>query len=244
MMLTLPSTEPSVQAQEGTAAEEPPEPESLDDLSGIFAHGSVPQAEVVPATRQASEWFVSTVNPGAALLKLPGLTLKPHYRLVSYLYRTQQDGIGLVWAVPEAFGVMAHLEKALETSGSLSKPPQPAGALKYFMEAIEGDRSPASFVIASVLRRELQEFGALGQRRTWSHHHLIDTVPAQLQWQWRADPPKDLSPKVKVSESLAIVEFFTCRSTPPLTLFRHVDQYSAAHYQPNSIDKSIAVAKP
>ncbi|WP_416667286.1 hypothetical protein [Egbenema bharatensis] len=137
---------------------EPPEPESLDALSGIFTFGGLSEEDLSDSTSRDC-WFISTVNPANALLKLPGLSLKPTLRLVSYLYRAGEDGMGLVFAVPEASSTMAVLEKPLQHCKDITQLPQPDHALPQFMDAIAGDRSPLSFAIASVFRRELQEFG-------------------------------------------------------------------------------------
>lgn len=219
-----------------------PEPESLDDLSGIFAFGGLSEEDFSRSTNR-NRWFVSTVNPGDALLKLPGLYLKPAFRLVSYLYRDGEDGSGLVFAVPESFSTMAHLEEPLHNCGTLSCPPQPSGALPQVMEAIDGDRSPLSFMIASVFKRELEEFGAIGQQCQWSHHRFMDALPPQTNCQWRVEaPPKDFSPKVKVLPTgQAAVEFFTYRVGKPIVIYRHLDQYSAKKYESNSLDKAVAL---
>ncbi|MDX2212557.1 MAG: hypothetical protein SFY66_04630 [Oculatellaceae cyanobacterium bins.114] len=241
--LLLPDSEQQPQSSFTTGSDDLPEPESLDDLSGLFTFGGVTDADE-GAIQVRDQWFVSTVNPAAALLKLPGLSLKSGFRLVSYLYRSEDSGVGVVWAIPEDLSSTAQLEKALVNSTSLSQIPKPVGALPSFMEAIEGDRSPVSFVIASIFRRELQEFGALGQRRTWSHHQLVSAPPSEVNWQWRGNPPKDLAPKVKLlGEDQAAVEFFTCCDHPSLLLYRHIDQYSVDHYKPQSLDQSVAIAQ-
>jgi hypothetical protein len=222
--------------------DELPEPESLDDLSGVFTFGGLSADEITSPNLRETQWFVSTVNPAAALLKMPGLQVKPGWRLTGYLYRMDKDGVGLIFAVPEALSTTAQLEKALAASGNIFQPPKPDGALSHMMDAIEGDRSPLSFMIASILRREFQEFGALAQRRNWSYHRLIETVPSQVQWQWQTDQPRDLSPKVKVlPNGQAGVEFFTCRVNKPFTIFRHLDQYPANQYSAKGADKAIAI---
>jgi hypothetical protein len=221
---------------------EPPEPESLDDLSGIFTFGGLSVEDCADSTSRHC-WFISTVNPADALLKLPGLSLKTAFRLISYLYRSGEDGVGLVFAVPESHSTMAQLEKPLQNCKDLMHLPKPDRALPQFMDAIDGDRSPLSFAIASIFRRELQEFGALGKRCQWSHHQLVDTLPSQLNCQWRVNsPPRDLSIKVKVlPDGQAAVEFFTYCSGNPIVIYRHLDQYPAQRYQPNSMDKAIAL---
>jgi len=235
--LVLPDVE---QEERDDPTEDIPEPESLDDLSGIFTFGGTPLAQNPPAMIQ-DEWFVSTVNPGACLIKLPGLQIKPEYRLVSYLFRADGNGMGVVWAVPEAFSTMTELERAMAGHATMAQVPKPEKAVDNFMAAIAGDRSHSSFLMASILRRELQEFGALGDRQTWSHHELIDDIPPG-NWNWRTAQPKDLWPKVKLlPNGQAAVEFFSYHRSQPKTLYRHLDQYAADSYLSKSQDNVLAV---
>ncbi|MBW4471310.1 MAG: hypothetical protein KME45_13025 [Stenomitos rutilans HA7619-LM2] len=226
-----------------TAETEVPEPDSLSDLSDLFNFGgSLEEATHAPNTR--GEWFISAANPGAVLTKLPGLKLKQDMRLVAYLHRQTDEGIGAIWAVPEVLSTTAQLENALAASGDRTRPPQPEGALPNAIEAIEGDRSPASFIIASLLRRELGEFGRLGKACSWSHHRLIEALPAQVQWQWKVETPKDLSPKVLLfPDGKAAIEFFSCRVVPPVALFQHLDQYSDEQYKATVLDRVVAIAQ-
>jgi len=222
---------------------EVPEPDSLSSLGDLFNFGGSVE-ESTHAPNQRGKWFISAMNPGAVLLKLPGLKLKPDVKLISYLHRTPDDGVGVVWAVPEALSTTAQLEKALDTSGDRTHPPRPEGAFTNVTEAIEGDRSPASFIIASLLQRELKEFGNLGKYCSWSHHRLIGAVPGQMQWQWKGEQPKDFSPKVRLfPDGRVAIEFFSCRIIPPITLYQHLDQYPAQHYTAAVLDRPIAIAQ-
>ena len=220
-------------------AAEPPEPESLDDLSGLFNFGGLTPEEIALPTGQ---WRISTVNPADAIVKLPGLWLKPGFRLVSFVCREKEFGKGAVFAVPEAYSTTAWLEQAIAKSQDI-QPLIPEGASPDLMEVIDGDRSAASFLLASLLRRELKEFGAAGKQCDWSCHRVIDAIPSQVKWHWQGNPPKDLAPKVKLlPDSQAATEFFTCRIQAPIAIFRHVDQYPAKQYKGSSFDKAIAGA--
>ncbi len=240
-VLVLPAGEDSPRPGTPLAEEEPPEPDFLSDLGGLFNFGGAPELET-HAPNLNGKWFVSVANPGDALLKLPGLRLKPGIRLVTYLCRLPQEGVGVTWAVPEALSTTAQLQKVLDRH--VQGPPQPAGALAHVMEAIEGDRSPLSFLIASLLQRELQEFGATGKRQNWTHHRLINALPAQVPWQWQTTPPKDLSPKVVIyPDQRAAIEFFSCRVVAPVGIVQHLDQYPATGYQPAFRSRTIASPK-
>ena len=72
------------------------------------------------------------------------------------------------------------------------------------MEAIEGDGSPESYLCASLLARELHEFGAMLHGCNWSTHTILDQNPLAVgnslqllnapsgtpeQWKWLAPEP-------------------------------------------------------
>lgn len=220
---------------------EPPEPNSLSDLGCLFSFGGPPDLET-QAPNANGKWFISSLDPAAALMKLPGVKLKPAIRFVSYLYRAEQDGIGSTWAVPEALSTTASLERALTANPDRAHPPHPEGALPDVMDALEGDRSAISFVIAGLLRREFKELGARGKSAQWAHHRLINVPPPQAKWDWKVKPPQDLSPKVLIyPDQRAVVEFFTCRVTAPVAIYQHIDQFPATHYKAASVDRAIAI---
>jgi hypothetical protein len=223
--------------------EEPPAPESLEELGSLFHFGgSLEEALQMPNNQ--GQWFVSATNPGAAFMKLPGIKLKPDFRLVSYLFRMGEDGTGATWALPEQLSTTSHLEKALLTAGGRDVPPKPEGALADFMDAIDGDHSSMSFVIASLLRRELLELGKIGRVAGWTHHRLMDSFPSPETWQWRVEIPKDFSPKVRIfSDGRVAIEFFTCRTVAPIAIFQHVDHYLAGQYRAKHLDRAIAIAQ-
>lgn len=224
-------------------ADEPPAPASLDELGSLFHFGgSLESAPQMPNNQ--GQWFISVINPGDALRKLPGIRLKPNFRLISYLYRQGKDGIGATWALPAQFSTTAYLEKALSTAGGRDAPPQPERALIDLMAAIEGDYSPMSFVIASIARRELLEVGNLGRSASWVHHRLIHTIPNPPHWQWHIETPKDFSPKVRVFPDRRVaIEFFTCRTVAPIAIFQHVDSYPSGQYCAKHLDRAIAIAQ-
>ncbi|HEY9887864.1 MAG TPA: hypothetical protein V6D02_05645 [Candidatus Obscuribacterales bacterium] len=241
--LTLPPSEqqPAIDLSERAIAVETMEPASLDALGDLFRiggfgdeEGSAPNAE--------GRWFISTSDPAAAISKLPGLSLKAGVRLVTYLQRQTNGGMGVTWALPELMSTTAELEAALDDAGAGAIPPHPKGALGHVMDGLAGDRSPGSYIAASILLRELKEFGRSGQNCRWAHHRLVSTPPDK-PWQWRTKAPlADLSPKIQMQgDGSVLVELFSCRIAPPIALFRHLDQYSAKSYRPKTNDQVIAL---
>ena len=243
--LILPESEDRPQALSVEAADDLPEPESIDELSGLFNLGGDEQESELITQSPDRLWFISTVNPAAPLRKLPGLHLKPGLRLVSYVYRylgkPEPEGIGVTWAVPEEFGSTAELEAALAGCETQDTLPHPQGALEHFMLAVDGDRTPASFLCASLLRRHIEDFLQPKDARQWSHHRLIDSLPRQAIWQGKTQI-KDYVPKVRMlGDRQVAVEYFTCRTTSPVAIFRHREQYPPSSYYGQAIDRAVAV---
>lgn len=217
-----------------------PEPASLGALGDLFRVGSAPN-ELISTPNTDGRWFISTAEPGAIFTRLPGLKLKPGFKLVTYLWRNDTNGLGVTWAIPEQLSDTARLEDALQSASDADNPPYPEGALLNVMSAIQGDRSATSFVTASILQRELKEFGLIGHQADWIHHRFISSVPQQRQWQWRMKPPSDLTPKVRLlPDGQAAVEFFSCRVVPPIGIYRHVDHFPIGQYTAKSINQPIA----
>ncbi|HEY9738064.1 MAG TPA: hypothetical protein V6D06_17350 [Trichocoleus sp.] len=241
--LVLPTVDQSAYTAESDDSTEELEPDSLDALGDLFRVGDTPQ-DSGPAPNLDGRWYVSTIDPAEALLKLPGLWIRAGIRLVTYLQRRPDGGLGLTWALPELLSTTEQLEAAIAVSNG-TQPPHPQGALANVVEALEGDGSLSSFLTASIFLRELKEFGRFGKQARWSHHRFVDQVPPQANWQWRTQMPKDFAPKVvTLPDGQVVVEFFSCRVMQPIALFRHVDRYGNNSYQSQTADQVIAVAVP
>lgn len=242
--LTIPELEDSPCASlEKVAASVMAEPKTLGDLGNIFRLPGPTRASDLDPNLEG-RWFVSSIDPGAALLQLKGLRVKPGMRLVPYLVRTPRGGVGHICAVPEGSSTTQFLESALPEGTEWHYPPFPEGSLNNTMLALEGDRSALSYVIASILRREMEEFGATGRDRQWSQHRIVSSLPKQVQWRWKGKSPQNFSPKVKVmDDGQAAVEFFSCRTAKPFALFRHFDRYDGESYLATSKDDAIAVVQ-
>jgi hypothetical protein len=194
-------------------------------------------------------WFLSSLNPAQALLQVPNLWLKPNLRLVTYLLRTPDGGLGQTCAVPDAIYSTLQLERALPEDTDWHYPPFPDGALHQVMDAFEGDRSPLSFLVASLWRRELKELGAKGRDQDWAHHRMVETPPPQWQWDWKGDRAEQLSRSQDLRPRLRSlpdggwqVEFFTVRTRAPHLLICHLDSYGPQGYGAKTKDQVVAVA--
>ncbi|NJN30075.1 MAG: hypothetical protein HC824_06220 [Synechococcales cyanobacterium RM1_1_8] len=235
-------TVPALENNPGQAVLDGKAPQTLGELVNMFQGPAALEIAGDRAPNREGRWFVSSINPGDALLQLKGLTVKPGWRLVPYLLRTEDGGVGHICAVPEDGTTTTALESALPEGTEWHYPPFPTGAMHHAMMALEGDRSLGSYMIASMLQREMKEFGALGKDREFAHHRLVDKVPPQVKWRWKGKAAKNFAPKVNVTDQGAAVEFFSCRTQKPYALYRHFDRYGLDGYLPESKDEAIAIA--
>lgn len=218
-------------------------PDSLNALGDLFRVGDLPE-DNIPAPNAEGRWFVSTIDPAEALVKLPGLWMRPGLRLVTHLRQDTNGGMGSTVALPGLLSTTEYLDEAISNVSAPDQPPAPMGALANLMGSIEGDGSLASFLAASIFTREVREFGRFGRYARWTHHRFVNAPPQQIPWQWRTKVPEDFSPKVVLRQDAeVIVEFYSCRVQKPVALFRHLDRYPPNSYTANNQDQVVAVAR-
>ena len=132
------------------------------------------RADALPKGPQG--WSISPVDPMKVVEVFESLHVRHGWVLRAYQFRSGGDGNGFVWALKEGDHFPEPTDKGNEWGVSrISQPfasvpisnPKPPGALVDFREVIEGDGTPLSYLCASVLARELFEFGALWHGRFW-----------------------------------------------------------------------------
>lgn len=183
-------------------------------------------------------WVVCSLDVAAIFAEVPALRLRDGWRLRGYAYRTGGNGQGFVVALPP--GVPdPHPLGAM--SGSLFMPPRAAGGRPVY-EALTGDGSPSSYLQASMLLRELDEFGALWHGASWSDHQVVDALPPGWPWTWERRLPRSLAPRVGRRGGDVQVEFVSFCYIERVRLVRHVDVYVAGEYRPHVAREVLATA--
>mgnify|MGYP005843512997 CR=1 FL=1 len=200
---------------------------------------------IVELAREAGEaspngpagWSKSEVDPAALLAAFPALRLREGFALRAYRFRKGEHGNGVVWALPSdlPFPEPADCPKVEDLP---LRPPRPAGAL-HPMAAVAGDGSALAYLSASLLARELAEWGALGRGRQWRTHALIGAEPAGT-WQWLKAKPADWRPQVRGAEGLVTVTFYTRSDLGREAIHRHLDTYAPGSYVPSAREQRIA----
>ena len=194
-----------------------------------------------------SGWSKSAVDPMAVLGIFKSLRIKEGYLLRAYQFREGGNGNGFVWAVP-VDGEFPDPEDCPRLEGAFLEPPQPPDALGDFMDAIDGDGSPWSYMCASLLARELAEFGAMWHGCDWDTHYVLDDDPwkevetgnqedaadptaCEIERKWLQPKPTNWSPQVSQMDDQVTVTFFTLSELGQEAIYRHTDVYTAGTYK-------------
>jgi hypothetical protein len=175
-------------------------------------------------------WSLSPADPGRMVAAV-GLELAPGRTLRGYQHREDRDGSGIVYALPADAAPWP-------PEGDPPLPPRARPA----MSAVQIDGSPESFLAASVLSRELEEFGAVGHGVRWLAETVLDSDPWHAtvdflgpvkeaserdQWTWEAPEPDTWAPQVWIEDSRATVQLHTFTALGGEAIVRHEDTYLA-----------------
>jgi hypothetical protein len=122
-------------------------------------------------------WSISPLDPTTVLAPFTSLWLRPGYVLRAYQFKEGGNGNAVVWAVP-VDAEFPDPKLCPRLRGVFLEPPKPPGALDDTMAAFEGDGTPWSYLCASLLARELGEFGAMWHGYEWSTHDILEAKPS------------------------------------------------------------------
>jgi len=201
-------------------------------------------------------WSISSISPSPVLNFFKPLRLKPAYSLHAYQYRNCASGKGVVWALEKR----AKLPEP--DSSSPDQLPRPVGALADYMEAIEGDQSPWSYVCASLLSRELEDFGAYGSDISWMTYLILDCDPWVQpnpaghalagqgfakdldHWTWLQPKPVEWSPLVRMKGRSVMVQFYSFNGYDQQRILLTVDNYVKGRYTFKRNEKTVATGPP
>ena len=206
-------------------------------------------------------WSKSAVDPNKVLELFKPLRLRKGYVLRAYQYKEEGNGNGVVWAMPVDTEFPEPKDCPI-LENHLLKAPQPSEALDDVMEAIEGDGTPWSYLAASLLRREMSEFGAAWHGVHWSLHFVLDEDPGMadppkpdepaldrpttkaVEWTWLEEAPKDWRPRVAVDKDRVTVTLYTYCGLETQRLFQYTDTYKPGKLRAKTEEKVIAKDGP
>ncbi|MHC4201873.1 MAG: hypothetical protein ACYSU0_17940 [Planctomycetota bacterium] len=190
-------------------------------------------------------WSRSAIDPAELFGLFKPIRLREGMILRAYQYRSCGNGNGLVFAMPVETPFPAPRECASGDLEDYSPEPVPPGATWDIMRLVEGDGTPWSYILASVLERELEEFGAIWHGCSWSTHTILGAEPlsreggrrSQIepmapadQWEWREPEPEDWRPAVGDEAGATVARFYTYSGVGRQSIFRHVDTFESEGY--------------
>lgn len=219
-------------------------------------------AQLPEGLEEPEGWSKSRVDPNRLVTLFAPLRLREGHVLRAYVFREDGNGNGVVWAMP-ADAEFPEPADCPTLEQHMFKAPKPWDALDDVMQAIEGDGSAWSYLSASLLRRELLEFGALWHGTNWGTHVLLDEDPwkpgkavgedtspldrptsQSRQWKWREARPGDWRPRVEISGDRVTVTFYTYSGLNTETIYRHTDTYRLGSYRPRIEQKVVGEGPP
>ncbi len=193
-------------------------------------------------------WTKSSVDPMKLLAVFPCLHLKEGIVLRAYQLREGGNGNGVVFAMPADLPLPEPEECGEFLFRGFLTAPRPQAALDDVMGAIDGDQSPWSYLSASLLARELEEFGAMWHGCDWSTHSILSQNPLASprrsagqhsvldepgdprEWKWLKRKPREWRPAVGRSAGAMVVRFYTYTGLGQSRICRHVDTYKQGSY--------------
>jgi hypothetical protein len=211
-------------------------------------------------------WSKCPIDPAKLLTVFPRLKIREGYVLRAYVFKENGNCSGFVWALPADAG-FPEPDDCPRLESHVLKPPKPFDALDDVMEVIVGDDSVASYFQASLLRRELKEFGTGWHGVTWGMNMVFDEDPWKSRpdlpqdslarfptsdpaaWKWWGAKPISWVPEGQMEAARVIITFY---SYTPLAadapgneiekerIYRHTDLYRRGKYRPLVIDRRIA----
>jgi len=205
-------------------------------------------------------------DPMTLLATFTSLRIRNGFTLRSNPYGRFEGGVGNVWAVPDSSDIPdpEECEKVdlLEiprfcpiintcldgiTMGRPVKLIRPPGSLDNVMEAIEGDGTPVSYLEASIVAREIAEFGAFWHGLVWTTHRVLGADPwvdydnwrpddrpsPEQNWKWNPSIPKpsEWNPSIVRNGEVVTVRFFTFSGLNMETIFCFTDTYKPDSYR-------------
>jgi hypothetical protein len=195
-------------------------------------------------------WSISPVDLSKIVDVFPSLKLKPGMVLRAYQFRQKPDGHSVVFAMPAGEALPA-------LKGKVKQPARPTSALDDIMTAIEGDGSLESYMQASILLRELQEFGTLGHGSNWELYHVLgdkiwssppldavsptQTTPSGVPglWNWKDQQPEDYRPRAEHVEKAIKTSFYVYSALGQERIIHHEDLFQSGSYIFKTSSKTI-----
>ncbi|MDF0728928.1 hypothetical protein PY093_20150 [Cytobacillus sp. S13-E01] len=204
----------------------------MNELEGIDEHGF--------------GWSRSLGNPENIVIGFSQLGIKDGYKLRAYQYIEGGNGNGIVWAIP-SIEELPDPRECNRLEDYFLSPPKPEFALDDFMEVIEGDRSPLSYLQATIAYHELHEYGAMWHGVSWGRDEILPVEKereiSSYEWEMEEEEPKIIEPHFYINNNgNPVVILYTINDIGTVTLNRYEHVFNKDNYTLCVNTKCIATA--
>ncbi len=189
-------------------------------------------------------WSKSPVDPIRLIDVFTTLNIRQGFILRGYIFRSGGNGNGIIWAMPGKSDFPDPID-CITLDKIFLSPPKPPDALDDMMSAIDGDKTPLSYLSASIFAREAAEFGALWHGYSWSDSQILTKDPLATSksslkgrlnavesehWVWKKEKPHIWAPGVEDIDGVIKVTFITYSALGQQTINRYTDTYTEGQY--------------
>ena len=222
----------------------------------LFANASAARdrhASARPRANQESNVFAHSLDLAVVLQSTNGVRLKTGYRIRGSIFHEDRNGNGFLWAVKIGKGNKKsdHLVRIPRPDIGFALPVlRPDNACPDIMEAITGNFSPFSYLEASILKRELKEFGALWNGCDWGTYKILasphDTCSGMFgegslaQWSWIGRKIADLRPRDDIKAKQVLVTFYARSDLGSQHIMRFEETFESDSYVSTSTQVDVA----
>ncbi|KEZ52799.1 hypothetical protein AZ46_0201445 [Metabacillus indicus LMG 22858] len=196
-------------------------------------------------------WSVSSQNPERIVKSFSGLAIQKGYKLRAYSYKAEGQSSSAVYAIPQ--------DKELTMPPNIIEKgeiPIPQCQSDHFMFAVDGDRTPLSYLQAAVVYHELGEFGISRQTSYWSADDILpldeklyeqaDSVVDYLytlgDWNEFKTIPPTLRPIFYYENDHPTVVFYTKNDVGMIKLSRYTHTFEKDSYKQKVHCEELAFA--
>lgn len=209
----------------------------------------LPESEDEPSeeSEESEGWRKAPYSFESILSRYSHIWLAQGYKLAGYQFCSGMGSNGFPFVIPMNselpdpsedeldFGWLKTGEATLTGGSSL-----PDWMNPHVSKAIRGDRTPLSYLEASLCVRALREMGARWHGIHWGTHQLISSQrlaneilssgDEQGEWDWPNGKPREWRPFVcKRRNGSVMVEFFTYSELGQQAIYLHRDVYTSGY---------------
>lgn len=205
---------------------------TLEETKPDQKYNPLPAREIKTRSYGGIGWRISYDNPEGIIEGFFKLYIKTEYRLAAYQYQEVDNGNGIVWAIP-IHNSLPEPDECSRLNNQFLSPPKPSFACDEFMEAIDGDHTPLSYLQAAIAYHKLKEFGAMWHGINWGEDRLLTSLDSS-EWDWVIGEiiPKLIRPHFYYDKKgRPVIVFHTINPIGTLTLNRYEHTFESHGYR-------------